>query len=234
MQNVLTSTPQDSSTEANVQEFLFHRMLMSNAFITLGVVKAVDDSGESVTIMPLIDGFTGSGDRIPKTEIYGVPVWRLQRGGSAVKMPPIVGDIGMIAICDRDISGVKATRESSLPGSNRTHNYADALYLGGVLNAEPSQYVSFRDDGIDIVSPLSVTMTAPVVEINSDTSLTFNAANIVMNGPVSQGAGSYAGDFNFKGNITALGEVTGKGIKLSTHTHSGVQSGSANSGAPNA
>lgn len=137
-----------------------------------------------------------------------------------------------VAICDRDISGVKATKESSLPGSSRTHNYADALYLGGVLNSEPSQYVKFRDDGIDIVSPLSVTMTAPVVEINSDTSLTFNAANIVMNGPVSQGAGSYAGDFNFNGNITALGEVTGKGIKLSDHIHTGVQTGSGNTGKP--
>lgn len=232
MDNVFAVRPQDTSSEAGMQAFLFQRMLMSNAFITLALVTDVNESGDHVTVRPLVEGFTGSGDRIPKTEIYGVPVWRLQRGASAVIMPPVVGDIGMIAICDRDISGVKATKESSLPGSSRTHNYADALYLGGILNSEPSQYVSFRDDGIDIVSPLSVTMTAPVVEINSDTSLTFNAANIVMNGPVNQGAGSYAGDFKFQGNITALGEVTGKGIKLSDHVHNGVQTGSGNTGKP--
>lgn len=232
MENIFAIRPQDTSSDAGVQAFLFQRMLMSNAFITLAVVTEVDEPGEQVSVKPMVEGFTGAGERIPKTEIYGVPVWRLQRGASAVIMPPVVGDIGMIAICDRDISGVKATKESSLPGSSRTHNYADALYLGGVLNAEPSQYVKFRDDGIDIVSPLSVTMTAPVVEINSDTSLTFNAANIVMNGPVSQGAGSYAGDFNFNGNITALGEVTGKGIKLSDHIHTGVQTGSGNTGKP--
>ncbi|MDJ0023124.1 Gp138 family membrane-puncturing spike protein [Pantoea eucrina] len=232
MDNVFAVRPQDTSSEAGMQAFLFQRMLMSNAFITLALVTDVNEPGDQVTVRPLVEGFTGSGDRIPKTEIYGVPVWRLQRGASAVIMPPVVGDIGMIAICDRDISGVKATKESSLPGSSRTHNYADALYLGGILNSEPSQYVSFRDDGIDIVSPLSVTMTAPVVEINSDTSLTFNAANIVMNGPVSQGSGSYAGDFQFQGNITALGEVTGKGIKLSDHVHNGVQTGSGNTGKP--
>lgn len=232
MDNVFAIRPQDTSSDAGVQAFLFQRMLMSNAFITLAVVTEVDDSGEQVSVKPMVEGVTGAGERIPKTEIYGVPVWRLQRGASAVIMPPVVGDIGMIAICDRDISGVKATKDSSLPGSSRTHNYADALYLGGVLNAEPTQYVKFRDDGIDIVSPLSVTMTAPVVEINSDTSLTFNAANIVMNGPVSQGAGSYAGDFEFQGNITALGEVTGKGIKLSDHVHTGVQTGSGNTGKP--
>lgn len=234
MQNVFTSTPQDSASDANVQEFLFHRMLMSNAFITLALVTGISEDGDLVTVRPLVEGFTGAGEIIPKTEIYGVPVWRLQRGASALIMPPVAGDIGILAICDRDISGVKATKEPSLPGSNRVHNYADALYLGGVLNSEPSQYVRFRDDGIDIVSPLAVTMTSPVVEVNADTSLTLNSASIILNGPVSQGAGNYAGDFTFKGNITALGEVTGKGIKLSTHTHNGVQSGTSNSGAPNA
>lgn len=232
MSNTFAFKPQDVSSEAGLQQFLFQRMLMSNAFITLAVVTEVDDSGIMVTVRPLVEGFTGSGERIPKTEIYGVPVWRLQRGASALIMDPVIGDIGMIAICDRDISGVKATKDSALPGSNRTHNYADALYLGGVLNAEPSQYVSFRDDGIDIVSPLAVTMTAPVVELNASSSLTLNSANIVLNGPVNQGAGSYAGDFNFAGNINAVGEVTGKGIKLSTHRHSGVQSGNSDTQGP--
>lgn len=234
MQNVFTTTPQDTASDANALEFKFNSLLMNNAFITIAMVDDVSGDGTIVTVRPLVEGFTGSGEVIPKTIIYGVPVWRLQRGASALIMPPVVGDIGMIAICDRDISGVKATKSPSLPGSGRTHNHADALYLGGVLNAEPSQYVSFRDDGIDIVSPLAVTMTAPVVEVNASSSLTLNSANIVLNGPVNQGAGSYAGDFNFAGNINAAGEVAGKGIKLSTHTHKGVQSGNSNSGTPNA
>lgn len=232
MENVFSVKPQDTSNDAGLQAFLFQRMLMSNAFITIALVTEVSESGDQVSVKPMVEGFTGAGDRIPKTEIYGVPVWRLQRGASAVIMPPVVGDIGMIAICDRDISGIKATKESSMPGSSRTHNYADAIYLGGVLNASPSQYVRFRDDGIDVVSPLAVTITAPVVEVNADTSLTLNSASIVMNGPVSQGDGSFAGDFKFKGNITAQGEVTGKGIKLSDHVHTGVQTGSGSTGKP--
>lgn len=232
MENVFAVKPQDTSSDAGLQAFIFQRMLMSNAFITIALVTEVSESGDQVSVKPMVEGFTGAGDRIPKTEIYGVPVWRLQRGASAVIMPPVVGDIGMIAICDRDISGIKATKESSMPGSSRTHNYADAIYLGGVLNASPSQYVRFRDDGIDVVSPLAITITAPVVEVNADTSLTLNSASIVMNGPVSQGDGSYAGDFKFKGNITAEGEVTGKGIKLSDHVHTGVQTGSGSTGKP--
>jgi hypothetical protein len=230
--NLLTSRPQDTSTDANAQAFMMQQMLMSNAFITLAVVSDVSEDGEIVSVKPMVDGFTGAGDRIPKTIIYGVPVWRLQRGASAVIMPPIIGDIGLIAICDRDISGVKATKENSLPGSNRTHNYADAIYLGGVLNAEPSQYVKFSSDGIDIVSPLLVNVTAPMIEVNAESSFTVNASNIVLNGPVSQGAGSYSGDFEFAGNITAAGEVTGNGVKLSTHTHGGVESGSSQTQKP--
>lgn len=232
MANTFAVRPQDVSSDAGLQSFLFHRMLMSNAFITLAVVTDVDDSGLMVSVRPLVEGFTGDGERIPKTEIYGVPVWRLQRGASALIMNPVIGDIGMIAICDRDISGVKATKDSSLPGSNRTHNYADALYLGGVLNAEPSQYIKFMDDGIDVVSPLAISMTAPVIEVNASSSLTLNSANIVLNGPVNQGSGSYAGDFSFAGNITATGEVTGKGIKLSNHKHGGVQSGNSDTQGP--
>ncbi|WP_147196058.1 Gp138 family membrane-puncturing spike protein [Pantoea sp. CCBC3-3-1] len=229
--NLFTTRPQDVATDTNAQAFMMQKMLMSNAFITLAMVAEVN--GEILAVKPLVDGFTGAGDRIPKTIIYGVPVWRLQRGASAVIMPPIVGDIGLIAICDRDISGVKATKENSLPGSNRTHNYADAIYLGGVLNAEPSQYVKFSNDGIDIVSPLLVSIAAPSVQIDADSSFSINSPNIILNGPVSQGAGSNSGDFTFAGNITATGEVTSKGVKLSTHTHSGVQSGSANTGNPN-
>ncbi|WP_289365801.1 hypothetical protein [Pantoea stewartii] len=54
----------------------------------------------------------------------------------------------------------------------------------------------------------------------------------MLDGPVKQGSGSNKGDFNFGGNITAVGEVTGKGIKLSTHTHGGVQSGNSDTQGP--
>lgn len=232
MANLLTTRPQDTTTDANAQQFMMQQMLMSNAFITLALVEKVSEEGDMVAVRPMVEGFTGSGDRIQKTIIYGVPVWRLQRGASAVIMPPIAGDIGLIAVCDRDISGVKATKEASLPGSNRTHNYADAIYLGGVLNANPSQYVKFSNDGIDVVSPLTVNVTAPVVAVNAESSFTVNASNIVLNGPVSQGAGSYAGDFELAGNLTAQGEITASGVPLSTHRHGGVERGSGQTDEP--
>ncbi len=233
MMNLFTNRPQDTSSEANAQQFLMHQFLMGKAFITLSLVTAVNDSGEVVSVKPMVDGFTGGGDRIPSGVISGVPVWRLQRGASAVIMPPVVGDIGLIAICDRDITAVKATKDSALPGSNRTHSYSDAIYLGGVLNAEPSQYVKFSNDGIDIVSPLVVQVNGNTVVVNADEKISLNAPIIEANGQLTQGSGSYAGDAMFGGTITATGEITGSGIKLSTHNHSGVERGSSNTGSPN-
>jgi hypothetical protein len=65
-----------------------------------------------------------------------------------------------------------------LPGSNRTHSYSDAIYLGGVLNAEPSQYVKFANDGIDIVSPLVVQVNGNTVVVNADDKISLNAQSL--------------------------------------------------------
>ncbi|WP_324723856.1 Gp138 family membrane-puncturing spike protein [Lelliottia sp. JS-SCA-14] len=232
MMNLFTNRPQDTSSEANAQQFLMHQFLMGKAFITLALVTSVNDSGEVVSVKPMVDGFTGGGDRIPSGVISGVPVWRLQRGASAVIMPPVVGDIGLIAICDRDITAVKATKDAALPGSNRTHSYSDAIYLGGVLNSEPSQYVKFANDGIDIVSPLVVQVNGNTVVVNADEKISLNAPVIEANGQLTQGSGSYAGNATFGGTITATGEVTGNGIHLSTHRHGGVESGSSTTQGP--
>lgn len=230
--NLFTNRPQDTSSEANAQQFLMHQFLMSKAFITLALVTSVSDSGEVVSVKPMVDGFTGGGDRIPSGVISGIPVWRLQRGASAVIMPPVVGDIGMIAMCDRDITSVKATKDAALPGSNRTHSYSDAIYLGGVLNAEPSQYVKFSNDGIDIVSPLLVNVNGNVVSINAESRAEINAPQILLNGQVGQGEGSYAGTAHFKNKVTSDVDFQAGDISLVGHRTLGVEPGNGTSGTP--
>lgn len=230
--NLFTNRPQDTATDANSQQFLMHQFLMGKSFITLAIVTSVSDSGEVVSVKPMVQGFTGGGDIIPNSAIHGVPVWRLQRGASAVIMPPVEGDIGLIAICDRDITAVKKTKQSALPGSNRTHSYSDAIYLGGVLNAEPSQYVKFANDGIDIVSPLVVQINGNTVVVNAEDKISLNSPIIEANGQLTQGSGSFAGNATFGGTITATGEITGNGIHLSTHKHGGVDRGSDNTDTP--
>lgn len=49
----------------------------------------------------------------------------------------------------------------------------------------------------------------------------------------NDGAVTINGNLTVNGSITATGNVTGQGTSLHTHTHSGVQGGSSNTGAPN-
>lgn len=236
MTNKYTVKPHDLNSDANAQFFIMERFLNSKSFIMLGVVTAVRQGSNNemsfVDLQPLLSEQGAQGNTLSSGTVYNAPVWRLQRGSSAVIMDPVVGDIGLMAVCDKDIRNVVNSGKESLPASGRNHNPGDAIYLGGLLNNAPSQYIRFMDDGIDIVSPLVVNLDAPVITANASQSFVVNSPSITLNGAVEQGSGSNKGDFNFAGNITAVGEVTGKGIKLSTHTHGGVQSGNSDTQGP--
>lgn len=72
------------------------------------------------------------------------------------------------------------------------------LYLGGVLNGVPQQYVRFTAEGIEVVSPTKVTVRAPDEDlvgnvVASGRPLTHNGVNVgvmhfhpgVQNGPAT-------------------------------------------------
>ncbi|KAG1078294.1 hypothetical protein G6F40_016769 [Rhizopus arrhizus] len=140
----------------------------------------------------------------------------------------------MAAFGSRDLSAVKASKQQSNPGSWRTHDIADGLYFGGLLNGTPVQYVQFTAGGINVVSPSKVTVQAPNIELNAAAQCALNSPVIVLNGTVQQGAGSFGGTSTWQGNMNTLGTLrnTAKDVGA-THTHPGVQSGPSNTGTPN-
>lgn len=144
------------STDGNAQEFIFDKMLGEYAFIDL--VRVIEVTGKTLTVQSLLLGRQDSGEGIDNLPIYNIPFLRLQRGASAVVMDPEIGDVGLMATCDKDISISKKTKKDSVPPSGRMHSKIDGVYLTGVysLNQEPTQYVRFNDSGIDIKSPRAV------------------------------------------------------------------------------
>lgn len=224
--------PADISSEGNALAFALRKMIGDYAFIDVVTVLEINDG--TLTVQSLLHGLTTNNERIDNEPVYGVPYLRLQRGASAVIMDPVPGDIGLMAVCDKDITNVKKTKSEASPASKRQHSKADGIYLTGIasLNGEPSQYVHFRDDGIDIVSPLVVSVEAPTIQLNGDNQVEINSPSIILNGAVEQGNGSNAGAATFQNGASTPEDFTAGNISLKTHRHSGVQTGSGTSGTP--
>lgn len=167
--HLFTPTSAQTSDAENLS-YVFKKLLSGAFFIELVEVTAIRGTAPNlvVDVIPLVTRTDPSGATIQNSEIFNVPVFRLQRGASAVIMNPVPGDIGMIAICDRDNSIARANRKQSVPGSKRMHSKSDALYLGGFLNQAPTQYVEFADNKINIVAPNGVNITTPDMYVSGN------------------------------------------------------------------
>ncbi len=121
------------------------------------VVSCTNDGGVSpfgfCDVTVLVNQVDGAGNAVPHVTLYEVPYMRLQGGANAVIIDPEPGDIGILATCSRDITSVVATQAQNTPGSPRQFNISDSLYLGGLLNAAPTQYLQFNSDGITLLTP---------------------------------------------------------------------------------
>lgn len=201
-------SPFASASEFGTQDFLIQQSLSEVRTATLvRVVSCTNAGGISpvgyVDLQILVQRLDGAGNVIDAGKVYDVPYSRIQGGANAVIMDPEPGDIGFAAIADRDISAVKASGDVAAPGSDRRHNTADAIYLGGLLNGAPTQYVQFSSAGIKLVSPTKVEIDAPAGAFNID-DMQINGASLKHNGV----------------NIG------------STHAHPGVTRGSASTDPP--
>lgn len=190
----------DASDEFNVWTFVIEQMLGLVRTATLVQVKAVTNDGDLspvgfIDAQPLVKQIDGIGIATPHGTIFNLPYFRLQGGTNAIILDPKVGDIGIAIIADRDISAVKTTKAEANPGSFRRFDLADGIYLGGVLNGTPEQYIGFTDDGIKLAD---------------------KNGNVIQMKP---------GSIAIKGNVTVTGSViAGFGgadqVGLQTHKHS--------------
>lgn len=144
--------PSDFDSDMNGLRFAIQQA-MNKLQTSLPVrVMAVRNAGLApvgqVDIQVLVDMVDGQGNTVQHGIIPNVPYFRLQGGTNAVIVDPSPGDIGMACFCSRDISAVKSAKKQAPPGSWRTHDFSDALYLGGFLNGTPTSYIQITEGGI--------------------------------------------------------------------------------------
>ena len=178
-----------------------------------------------LTVQPVVLDQDTNGYVIAQSPIYNVPFLRYQSGTSAVIMDPVAGDIGLAIFAERDITGAKARaiQGVALPGAamtDRVHSSADALYIGGLLNGVPTQWVKFLPAaaGIDISTPGALTLEGNTVALTAQGQMTITAAALQINAPTT-----------FTSMITAP-DIQLPAGKVNAHNHTGGNGGSTPTG----
>lgn len=178
-------SPSAGGSRFNAHAFLIQQMLAKAN--TSGLVKVVAVSNNDtldpvgfVDMTPLVNQLDAGGSAIEHGVIYNCCYSRMQGGDNAIILDPKVGDIGVAVYADRDISSVQITKKRSNPGSARRFDMSDGIYLFGVLNGVPAQYIQFvSGTEIKVHSPTKIVIEAPEVDIIGKTTHT---GQVWMNG----------------------------------------------------
>lgn len=191
------STEESPTGEYDAMLRVVRQVLAGAHFCALARVVSVE-SGK-VDVQPLVNMLDGEGNAIPHGVINDLPFLRLQGGGNAVIIDPQAGDIGLVVVTDIDSSSAIAARDTANPGSMRRNDLADGFYLGGLLNAAPTQYVKFNADGIEIYSPTRVLLRSPKIVKIQAPSIVAEADYVSLDSPLVKASG----------NVSVAGGATG-------------------------
>lgn len=196
----LTSARPEETLEGSAQEkYIINTLIGAIHTCTLVKVISVTVPQDELapigrcSIQPLVQKIDGNNNVYPRGVIDNVPYLRVQGGANAVVIDPVAGDIGLAAFCDRDISMVKRTGEEAAPNSLRQYDLNDAVYLYTCMAGAPTQYIHFKNSGIDIKTTGDVNINGLI--IRSDGTLVTKDGDVVdkhAHGNVQNGPSSTA------------------------------------------
>jgi hypothetical protein len=249
------------NSEFNQLEFVVRMLTGKFNIATLAQVVAVNPAPNNtsqavgtVDVLPLVGQVDGGGAIWPATTIFDLPYFRLQAGTAAILVDPVVGDVGLVVFCDKDISSVKASQgQPAGPASARRFDMADGFYVGGWMSAVvPTNYIQVNASQIEVaVGGITAVLTSSGIVLTGPTKIvgtlevtgnaTFDAqaevkgllladASMQLSGTMS-GAGG-GGQLNVNVPIVSTKEISSGGHTLTAHTHAGVQSGGSNTAPP--
>lgn len=191
-------------------------------------VTSCDSSGvggsKTVNAVPMVQMVDANGNAYQSPAYVKLPHYRVQQGIAALIIDPVPDDLGVFVSCKRDISNINSSSTNPAPpASMRSFNGADSVMIGTIHTKEPTVYIQItQDNKILIHAPSGVT-------IETDSKVTINAsAGVEITAPTTK----INGNLEVTGTIKSNGQITGAGINFNSHKHTGVQSGSSNTGGP--
>lgn len=172
------ASPNDWKTLPNLINFNINQKLLAIQTCMPVIVTKVTLNNYftgMVDVYPMLQQIGNDGSLWDYTTLYNLPFVRVQGGENAIIIDPKINDIGLVVFSSRDITTVKNTRKKGKPGSYRTHDLSDGIYIGGILNNTPTRFIRFDSAGITITANTNLTINADVT-ING--TLTNNGVNV--------------------------------------------------------
>lgn len=185
-----------------------------------GIVQSFDSVACTCTVQPAIAGQgvdeKGQIQSAPLPLLTDVPVIFPRGGGCTITFPVKAGDECLVIFSDRCIDFWWQNGGVQEPVDPRQHDLSDAFAIVGPqsqaqkISGISTTSVQVRtDDGssfIELMQGGNVNITTPLLTVN--------------------------GNVQVNGTVTSTGDQVAKGISQTGHVHSGVQSGSSQTGGP--
>ena len=207
---------------------MFWQKLWALRVMIPAIVVSFDSVHQTVTVQPAIqENMLQNGVVTPTNlpQLVNVPVCLPRAGGLAITLPLAAGDEGIVIFADMCIdawwqSGGTANNQVE----RRRHDLSDGMFYPGGWS-QPR-----------VLPNYSTTMA----QLRTDDGTVYvgvNETGIYFNGPI-QGAVTFAGTVEFQADVTVDTDLTVDGTTklggktFATHSHSGVTTGSSDTGPP--
>lgn len=161
----ISATASDLVDKYNSLIFIINSEIKKLNTADLVKVIAVNNDG-TIDVQPLLGSVKADGSMNEPSPVYGVRYFQWQFGLNKIKALPVVGDVGLIVCCKRDISNV----ENGNVGSFRQFSLADGIYIGGIegLNQSPTQSIEFSNNNLTITGTGTLNINAPTINVSGD------------------------------------------------------------------
>lgn len=238
-QNYNTDSSPYNASEFQIQQAL-RKINTAEPVRVTGVNPGKVGKAGTVTVQPIVNLVTGTGEGMAQSALFSLPYLRIQGGENAVIVDPKPGDVGLAVYAMRDTEQMKQGDGAECnPGSARCYSKGDGFYLGGFLNKTPKRYIWIEDDGITMddgeggkleLKGGKLTISAPNGIETTSSVETHNTPALTM------GSGGATATMNanmtVNGTITSTGDQTAGGISQMSHVHTGVEAGGSTTGGP--
>ena len=173
-------------------------------------VVSYDDTTNRAVIKPLVMLGTTDGQKISRAQLSNIPVFRFGGGGFFIRFPVKAGDFGWLKATDRDMSLIMQRGGlEDWPNTLRQHSFSDGMFF-------PDTLKSWVIDGANADALV-------IQSIDGSVCVSLHSGKVKIE----------ADDIEVVGNMSVTGTMTNNGVNIgSSHVHSGVQSGTSNTGGP--